>query len=95
MAEFAGIKIRREGFGVNMYSLDPEQVVVGGRSSENPGYWLHVPEADLVLTPHTAYLLHRALTEYLAGLERAGQTPVFWIESKGLPEDVGCYSITN
>lgn len=75
---------------VNVFpSLDPEQRIHGAYSAAKPssGFRLELPERITTITPQNAYLLHRALGEYMTYLDQRGETPEFWIQVKGLPAD--------
>lgn len=82
-----------DGFVQNMFSLDDLQPIAGGYSSRTAGYWISVPAGSDIMNPHTAYLLHRALGQYLAHLEKIGETPKFMVETVGLPENPTCFGI--
>lgn len=84
-------------FFENFPSLDPEQVVRGGYSTTRPsrGFKLEMPECVTVLTPQNAYLLHRALEEYMRYLANNSETPKFWVQVQGLPTEVefSCFGL--
>lgn len=45
------------------------------------------------LTPRAAYMMQRALKQYVDALAAAGKTPTFWVQRQGVPDDSDYISI--